>query len=118
MNELKINLKPFRKYRNVFYYLFHYSLLISLIPFLLGVLIVFYLSITVGFFLVISVFIYDFIIFELIEMYLWKRNRSSRRFNELKTIKFNDFSTGKDVSKNVGLQIYSSEKKEDNKESE
>ena len=75
MNELRIILKPFRKYRNVFYYLFHHSLLISLIPFLLGVLIVFYLSITVGLILVIIVLIYDFVIFELIERYLWKRNK-------------------------------------------
>lgn len=72
---MRINLKPFKKYRNVFYYLFLHSLLISLIPFLLGVLIVFYLSITVGLILVVSVLIYDFVIFELIEMYLWKRNK-------------------------------------------
>jgi uncharacterized membrane protein (DUF485 family) len=75
VSELRIILKPFKKYRNVFYYLFQYSLVISLIPAILGVLIVFYLSITVGLILVISVFIYDFVIFELIEMYLWKRNK-------------------------------------------
>jgi hypothetical protein len=38
--------------------------------------------------------------------------------NELKTIEFIDSSTGKNVSKNLDLQIYSDEKKEDNKGSE
>ena len=79
--ELRIKLKPFKKYRNVFYYLFHHSLFISLIPFIAGVVIIFSFSKIIGLILVLSVLIYDFVIFELIDNYLWKRNIPSRKLS-------------------------------------
>lgn len=72
VNKLNIKLKPFKKYKNIFYYIFHYSLYISLIPAILG-LIILPFSVIISVTLILIVFIYDMIIFELIEHYLWKR---------------------------------------------
>ena len=77
MNELNINLKLFKKYKNIFYYIFYHSLYISLIIAILGLLIFFIFSMIIGFILVLVVCIYNYFIFELIENYLWEKAKET-----------------------------------------
>lgn len=81
---MNINLKPFRKYKNIFYYIFRHSLLISLIPATLAILITFFLSIHIGIIIALIVMVYDLIIFELIDDYLWKKNiKNLKNYNRI-----------------------------------
>lgn len=83
---MRITLNPFKKYRNVFYYIFHYSSAISLIPVILGIVLIALslsiLSILVGVILVLTAYIYEMIIFDLIERYLWKRAKGKELKNK------------------------------------
>ena len=55
---------------------------------------------------------------ELIKSLRSESSNCNIELNELKTIEFIDLSTGKDVSKDIELKIYSDEEMEENKGSE